>query len=560
MKDETATGLGARSGARVLVDQLIAQGVARTTCVPGESYLSVLDALLDSGIDVMTCRQEGGAAMMAEAYGKMTGRPGICFVTRGPGATNASAGVHVAMQDSTPLILFVGQVAREMKEREAFQELDYKAVFGTMTKWTVEIDDAARIPEIVARAFRTAMQGRPGPVVIALPEDMLDDMVSVPDAPRVEAPQIAPVAQDIARLEELLQQAQRPIVILGGGGWSPEARESMINFAERWALPVAVSFRRTGLFPADHDLYAGDLSLGPNPALTEAIRNSDLVLMLGTRLSEIASNGYTLFDIPTPGQQIVHVHADPEELGRVYQPTLGLTATPMGLMLALEGLTPSALPSGDWAAACRKGYRIWSEAPQPNPGPLQMGEIICWLRDRLSARDYITNGAGNFATWINRYYRFRGYQTLLAPTCGSMGYGLPAGIMAKRTYPERIAVTVAGDGDFMMTGQEFATAVHHGIPVVVVLVDNGMYGTIRAHQEREFPARVSATDLTNPDFAALAVAYGGYGERVERTADFAAAFERAVESGKPAILHCLLEKEAISASRTLTGIRDRTFP
>ncbi|MES2097261.1 MAG: thiamine pyrophosphate-binding protein [Pseudomonadota bacterium] len=542
----------ARTAARIIVDQLIAQGVDRATCVPGESYLAVLDALIGSGIDLLTCRAEGGAAMMAEAYGKLTGRPGICFVTRGPGATNASPGLHIAMQDSTPLILFVGQIERGMRDREAFQELDYRAAFGGLAKWVVEIDDAARIPEIIARAFRVAMQGRPGPVVIALPEDMLGELADVADAPRVDPVEAAPAPGDIDALGALLAGATAPLAIVGGSRWTPEARDAMVQFAHKHGLPVAAQFRRAPLYPATDDQFIGDLGLSPNPRLIERVKAADLVLLIGGRMSEIASQSYTLLDIPNGKQQLVHVHPDPMELGRVYQPALAINATPGAFFAAAEAL--DANPT--WGAAdARADYLAWSDAPPPVPGDFQYGDVMLWLRDRLPADAVICNGAGNFASWIHRYYRFRDFGTQLAPTSGSMGYGLPAGVMAKRQKPESIVVTIAGDGDFLMNGQEFATAVHHDIPLIVVLIDNGIYGTIRMHQERHFPGRVSATRLTNPDFAALAVAYGGHGETVTTTAEFAPAFERALGSGKPAILHCHLDPQAITPTATLDGIR-----
>jgi acetolactate synthase-1/2/3 large subunit len=543
-----------RSAARLLVDQLVVQGVERATCVPGESYLSVLDALIDSDIDLLTCRAEGGAAMMAEAYGKLTGRPGICFVTRGPGATNASPGLHIAKQDSTPMILFVGQVERGMRHREAFQELDYPATFGAIAKWVVEIDDAARIPEIVARAFRVALQGRPGPVVIALPEDMLDDATEVADAPRVVASEPAPPPADLETLDRMLANAQRPLVIVGGSRWSDVACAKLVAFAEARDLPVAAAFRRGHLFPATHDNFVGDLGIGPNPKLADYLTSSDLILLLGGRMSEIASSSYTLLDIPQPKQPLIHVHPDPMELGRVYQPTLAIEATPDSFLDAMAEL-PAAKP---WAEACvalRAAYRAWSDTPGPIPGEFQYGEVMAWLRDRLPADTIIANGAGNFAGWIHRYYRFRNFATQLAPTSGSMGYGVPAGVFAKRQYPDRIVVTIAGDGDFLMNGQEFATAIHHDIPLMVVLIDNGIYGTIRMHQEKTFPGRVAATTLTNPDFAAYARAFGGHGETVRTTAEFAPAFERALASGKPAIVHCYMDPQAITPTATLAQIQ-----
>ncbi|MEE7504051.1 thiamine pyrophosphate-binding protein [Methylobacterium mesophilicum] len=550
------SGLPPRTGAQVLVDQLRAQGVERVTCVPGESYLAVLDALRDSGIDVLVCRQEGGAAIMAEAAGKLTGRPGICFVTRGPGATNASAGVHIARQDSTPMILFVGQIARRMRDREAFQEVDYRQMFGGVAKWAVEIDDAARIPEILARAFRVALQGRPGPVVVALPEDMLDDVAAVSDAPRVVPATPAPSGDDVARLRAMLAEARRPVVLLGGSRWTEGAVAALAAWAERHDLPVAVSFRRAQLFPADHPNFAGELGIGPNPALLARIREADLLLMVGGRLSEMPAQSYGLLGIPNPGLPLVHVHADAAELGRVYQPALAIEAAPETFCAVLPEF--EATGTGR-AAEAHAAYRAWSETPEPKPGAFQYGAAITWLRERLPPDAVICNGAGNFATWVHRYYRFRAFGTQLAPTSGSMGYGLPAAVMAKRSRPERIVVALAGDGDVMMTVQEFATAVQYGIAVVVVVLDNGMYGTIRMHQEREYPGRVSATELRNPDFAALARACGGHGERVERTEEFAPAFERGLASGLPAMIHCLVDPEALTPTMTLAAIREKAL-
>jgi acetolactate synthase I/II/III large subunit len=544
-----------RTGGQILVDQLIAQGVERLTCVPGESYLAVLDALHDASIDVLVCRNEGGAAMMADAYGKLTGRPGICFVTRGPGATNASPGVHIASQDSTPLILFIGQVARNMSEREAFQEVDYKQFFGGMAKWVVEVHDPARLPELIARAFRVALQGRPGPVVIALPEDMLAEEAEVTDAAKVEAVEIWPGPPQIAELSALIAASESPLVLLGGSRWTNEASHNIIAWSERFGLPVATSFRRASLFPADHRNYAGDLGIGPNPELAARVKNADLLVMIGARLSEMPSSSYSLVEIPTPRQKLVHVFPAAEELGRIYQPTLAIQATPVPFAAAVAGLS-GARPSTS-AAAAHAEYLKWSKAPRELPGAFQYGQAIVWLRDRLPADAIICNGAGNFTIWIHRYYRFRNLGTQLAPTSGSMGYGPPAAVLAKRQFPERIVVALAGDGDFLMNGQEFATAVQYDLPVIMIVLDNSMYGTIRMHQERHYPGRVSATRLKNPDFAALGRDFGGFGERVERTEDFAPAFERALVSGKPAILHCIVDPQALTPNSTLDEIHKR---
>jgi acetolactate synthase-1/2/3 large subunit len=550
----------ARTGGEVLVDQLIAHGVRHVFCVPGESYLAAIDAFHDRAVEVTVCRQEAGAVMMAEAVGKLTGRPGICFVTRGPGATNGAHGIHIARQDSSPLIMFVGQVGRDMREREAFQELDYRAVFGTMAKWATEIDDAARIPELVSRAFHVAAGGRPGPVVMALPEDMLTDRVSVGDAPPFEPVEIWPGLTDMMRLQKLLWAAQRPIVLLGGSRWSETACAAVARFAERFAVPVATTFRRTHLFDALHPCFAGDLGIGPNPALLARVKAADLVVLVGGRLGEMPSQSYTLFDIPKPATTFVHVHPGADELGRVYRPDLAINATPTAFAAALEGLQPpQEIPWGDAAQAAHASYLAWTAEPTSVPGAVNLGEIIVSLRDRLPPDAVICNGAGNFATWVHRFHRLRRFGTQLAPTSGSMGYGLPAAVAAKRLDRNRPVICFAGDGCFLMNGQEFATAVQYDLPIIVIVVDNGMYGTIRMHQEREYPGRICATDLRNPDFAAYARAFGGFGATVERTADFAAAFEAAAASGLPAIIHVKVDPEAITPTATLTGLREKAL-
>jgi acetolactate synthase-1/2/3 large subunit len=545
-----------RTGGQILIDQLVAQGVERLTCVPGESYLAALDAMHDAPIDVMICRNEGGAAMMAEAYGKMTGRPGICFVTRGPGATNAAHGLHIAAQDSTPMILFAGQVGRDMLDREAFQEIDFRAVFGSIAKWVVEVKEAARLPEFVARAFRVAMQGRPGPVVVSLPEDMLTEMAEVGDAPRVEPVETWPSPAAMQQFAEMLAGAKAPLAILGGSRWSEAACASLARFAERSGLPVTTSFRRGHLFSADHPNYVGDVGIGPNPVLSARVKSADLILLLGGRFSEMSSSSYTLLDIPTPRQKLIHVFPGAEELGRVYQPTLAIQASPTAFCAALDSVSPSERHGGD-TEELRASYIGWTEKARPIPGAFQYGEAMVWLRERLPADAMICNGAGNFSGWIHRYYRFRQFGTQLGPTSGSMGYGVPAAVMAKRQHPERIVVCFAGDGCFLMNGQEFATAVQFGIPIIVIVIDNAMYGTIRMHQEAHYPDRITGTRLKNPDFSAYAAAFGGYGERVERTEEFAPAFERALASGKPAILHCLLDQQAITPGKTLDEFKPK---
>ncbi|CAN5580755.1 thiamine pyrophosphate-binding protein [soil metagenome] len=551
------TSTATRTGGQILVDQLVLHGVQQLFCVPGESFLAVLDALHDASIAVTVCRQEGGATMMAEAQGKLTGRPGVCFVTRGPGATNAAAGVHIAHQDSTPLLLFVGQVAREALGREAFQELDYGAVFGTMAKWVVQIDDPKRLPELVSRAFHVAMSGRPGPVVIALPEDMLTEAAAVADALPCAVTETHPGAAPLAELQQRLAKAERPVMVLGGSRWSEAATQQIAAFAEAFSLPVYCSFRRQMLFSAEHACHAGDLGLGANPKLLARLRNADLILLVGGRLSEVPSQGYELLDIPTPRQALVHVHADADELGKLYRAALAIHATPRAFAEAVAALQPATAPA--WrseTAQARADFLAWSDpAPIRIPGPLQMGEVMAHLRDVLPADTIFCNGAGNFATWVHRFWPFRAFASQLAPTSGSMGYGLPAGVGAKRLWPQREVVVFAGDGDFLMHGQEFATAVQYGLPLIVVLLDNAMYGTIRMHQERHYPGRISATQLKNPDFCGYAEVFGGHGERVERTDEFAPALARARASGKPALLHCLLDPEAITPSGTLQGIR-----
>ena len=545
-----------RTGGQILVDQLRAQGVGNVYCVPGESYLAALDALYDSGVEVTICRQEAGAAMMAGTVGRLTGRPGVCFVTRGPGATNAAHGIHIAEHDSAPMILFVGQVERSMRGRGAFQEMDYRSVFGSFAKWVVEIESAEQIPEIIQRAYHIAMQGRPGPVVIALPEDVLTDRAAVADAPRAEAAPIWPGLTQMADLQKRLWAAKRPLVIVGGPGWTANASASVLRFAERFDLPVAAQFRRASALDGEHPNYCGEIGLSINPKLRARAEDADLVLLIGGRMSEAASQSYTLLAIPTPKQALIHVHADPHEIGRNYAPVLGIVATSAAFAASLESVQPPTTISWSEATrAARADYLAWSEATPQSPGAVQPAEIMHHLR-KTQPEAIFTTGAGNFAIWVNRFLRFRTFEQQIGPTGGSMGYGLPAAIAAKQLYPERVVVAFAGDGDFLMNGQEFATTVQYGLAVIVVLMDNGCYGTIRMHQEREYPGRVIGTQLRNPDFAALARAYGGHGETVETTAAFAPALDRALASGLPAILHVKLDPEAITPTATLTGIRE----
>lgn len=557
----TSDNLRSRSGARILVDALKDHGVDICFGVPGESYLAVLDALIDSSIEFVTCRQEGGAAMMAEAVGKLAGKPGICFVTRGPGATNASAGIHVAKQDSSPMILFVGQIDTDFRYREAFQEIDYHAFFGSLTKLVIEIDDAARIPELVARAFRVATQGRPGPVVVALPENMLTAEVKVADA-HVSPPAAPhPGEGDMVALGRLLEKAARPVVVVGGSRWSESAVSYLIDAAETLDLPVITSFRRQMLFPAHHRCYGGHLGIGPNPKLLQRIRESDLMILIGGRLGEMPSQSYGLLDIPQPQMPLVHVHQDAEELGKVYQPALAIQSTPETFVSALHRLArqQKAHTAQGWTGALHAEDEAWTETPEANPGDVQMGEIVTWLRSHLPSDAIVTNGAGNYAGWLHRYYRFGRYGSQLAPTSGSMGYGVPAAIAAKLARKTSTVVAFAGDGCFQMTCQELGTAVQHDAAIIVIVVDNGIYGTIRMHQEREYPERVFGTSVVNPDFAALARAYGAHAETVSVTAEFGPAFERSRSSGKPALIHVKLDPEAISPTTTLSKLRARSL-
>jgi len=549
----------ARSGGEILIDQLSIHGVRHAFCVPGESYLAALDAFYGSDIQLTVCRHESTAAIMAEAAGKITGRPGICFVTRGPGATNGSAGIHIARQDSSPMIMFVGQVGREMRDREAFQELDYRAVFGTMAKWATEIDDPSRIPEIVSRAFHTACNGRPGPVVIALPEDMLRDRVAVADATAFEPVENWPGADDINQLQKLLGEAKRPVVLIGGSRWTEQASSGLMRFAERFALPVATTFRRGHLFDAMHRCYAGDFGIGPNPKLLARVKGADLVLLIGGRFGEMPSQSYSVFDIPEPQTKLVHVHPGAEELGRVYHAHLAINAAPTAFCAALENMQPpKEIAWGGESDTAHADYLAWGEKATAVPGAVNLGEIMVWLRENLPADAIVTQGAGNFSGWVHRFYRVRKFGGLVGATSGSMGYGLPAALAMQTLYRDRTVVCVAGDGDFLMTGQDFATAVQYELPVIVLVADNGIYGTIRMHQERDYPGRVIATNLRNPDFAAYALAFGGYGALVEKSADFPAAFASARASGKRSILQLKIDPEAITPTATLTGIRERS--
>jgi acetolactate synthase-1/2/3 large subunit len=544
-----------RTGGKALVDQLELHGVELAFCVPGESYLPVLDAFYDSPIRLISCRHEAAAANMAEAYGKLTGRPGICFVTRGPGATHASVGVHTADQDSTPLILFVGQVPRGHTGRGAFQELDYPAVFGSTAKWVAQVDDASRIPEHVARAFAVATAGRPGPVVLALPEDVLDEDSEADDAAPTEVPRPGPGDEELRRLGELLAAAERPLVVVGEGGWSAEAGEDTVFFCEANTIPVVASFRCQDYVDNRSSAYAGHLTIGMDTALARRVEEADLLVAVGGRLGDVTTRGYTLLDVPRPRQTLVHVHPDPGELRRVYETDLPVVSDLTEFAGSLRRLLPVEAPRWRaWAEAARADYLANLE-PRPLPGELDLAEAMAFLRRRLPPDAVFTCGAGNFTVWAHRFYEFSRYPTQLAPRSGAMGYGIPAALAAKALLPDRLVVCLAGDGDFMMASSELATAVQFGLPVIVFVVDNGMYGTIRMHQERLFPGRVSGTDLVNPDFTAFARSYGCFGETVDRTEGVEPAFERAVASGLPAVVTLRVDPEAISPRWTIAELR-----
>jgi acetolactate synthase I/II/III large subunit len=542
-----------RTGARILVDQLLVHGVDTAYCVPGESYLDVLDAFADTDVRLITARHEAAAANMAVAYGKLTGRPGICLVTRAPGATHASVGVHTAYQDSVPMILLIGQVPRGYAGREAFQELDYTRMFGEMAKWVASMDDAAGVPELAARAFHTAASGRPGPVVVALPEDSQSEEADVADAAPYHAAHASPSAEDVDRALGLIERAERPVLIVGGGGWSEETARDVAAFAEASNVPVAASFRRQDYVDNGSLAYAGLLTLGIDPKLAARVRDADVILALGTRLGEVATQDYTLLEPPRPRQTLIHVHADPDELGRVYEADLPIVSGSPQFAAALRPVGGQARAA--YVQEARADY-LANLRHRPMPGDLQMGEVVAYLRGRLPADAVITNGAGNFSIWAHRFYEFRQYGTQLAPCAGAMGFGVPAAVAAKLIYPERVVVCIAGDGDFLMSGQELATAVQYGAPIVVLVVNNGMLGTIRMHQERHHPGRAVATDLLNPDFVAFARSFGAFGALVERDEDFAPAFEVALAEGRPALIELRVDPEAISPRATLSQIRD----
>jgi acetolactate synthase I/II/III large subunit len=548
-----------RTGARILVDQLVAHGVDTAFCVPGESYIAVLDALRDAPIRLVVARHEAGAANMAEAYGKLTGRPGVCFVTRAPGATHAATGVYTAFQDSTPLVLFVGQVPRAHRGREAFQELDYPSAFGGYSKLALEVEEPSQFPDATARAFHTAAAGRHGPVVVALPEDVLAAEADVDDAEPVPPARPAPAPEQLTRVRELLAAAERPFLVVGGGGWSVEAAADLRAFAEAWTLPVAASFRRQDYLDNTSPSYAGVLTIGHDPALASRLRGADLLLVIGSRLGDVPTRGYTTVQPPETPQTFVHVHPDRDELGRVYRPDLAIESGSAEFLAAARALDPVGGSKRDaWKASAHEDF-LASLRHQRGPGDLDLGDVLEHLRVRLPDDAILTNGAGNYTVWCHRFYAFRRYGTQLAPCSGAMGYGIPAAIAAKVVHPDRIVVCVSGDGDFLMSGHELAAAGQERMPIVVLIVNNGMYGTIRMHQERLFPGRVIGTDLANPDFVALAGAFGAYGERVDRSEDFPDALERALAEMRPSVLELRVDPDAITPRQTISEIRAAAF-
>ena len=544
-----------RHGGHILVDQLKINGVERVFSVPGESFLAALDGLYNSGIENIVCRHEGGAAMMAEADAKITHSPGVVFVTRGPGATNASSGIHVAMQDSTPLIVFVGQVPLEHRDREAFQEIDYERFFSPIAKWVAEIKDLKRLPEYVARAFQVSQAGRPGPVIISLPEDILSGICEVPDRPRVVLGQQFTSDSEIKKIENAIIKAKRPLVIVGGTGWGKEAVKNLGVFVKNFNLPVATTFRRQHLIDNRHDCYIGDLGTGMNPALAETVKGSDLIIAIGTRLGEIATGAYELIDPKKTEQEIIHIHTDPDEFCHVYQPSLAVLSSTENILDQLVGL--SKLVNPEWSSQTSEGrqnYLNWI-TPKETPGPVKLEKIIKWLSNNLPEDSIVTNGAGNYAAFLHRYFAFKEYPTAIGPTSGSMGYGFPASIAAKLRFPDKTVICLAGDGCFQMTLNEMSTAAQNKLAIIVIVVNNGKYATIRMHQEKNYPGRVSGTELHNPDFAALAKAYGGFGIKVQKTEDFVAAYNEAVASGLLSVIELQIDDEVLSTSQTVSEVR-----
>ena len=548
-----------KSGGEVLVDALIVNGTTTVYCVPGESFLPVIDALYIARdkIQTIVCRHESGAGNMADAYGKLTNEPGVFFVTRGPGATNASIAVHTARQDSTPMILFIGQVERATSGREAWQEIDFKKMFGDIAKWVDQVESADRLPEMINRAYTVATSGRPGPVVLALPEDMLSEAVSAPRLNKYQRSGASPHPGDIATMAKLVKEAKKPLMILGGSGWTTKACTQIAQFAENACLPIVSTFRRQDLVDNHHAHYAGDAGVGINPKLAARIKEADLILCVGSRLGETTTSGYTLLEVPYPAQCLIHIHADPNELGKVYVSNLPINSTPVAFADAVSAIGIQAQSSQerlDWVQSARADY-LETLIPVAAKGDINLSEVVAQLRDLLPTDSIITNGAGNYTIWVQRFYQYRGLRTQLAPTSGSMGYGFPAAIAAKLLYPKRTVVCFAGDGCFLMTGQELATAVQYQANVILIVVNNGMYGSIRMHQERHYPGNVWATELNNPDFVALAKAYGAHGERVTKTADFAEAFNRAVDANRPALIELITSSDILTPRLTVQDLR-----
>ena len=545
------------TGGQALIEALMANGAQTAFGVPGESYLAALDAFHDvqTKLQFITCRHEASASNMAEAHGKLTGKPGICFVTRGPGATHASIGLHTAFQDSTPMIMFIGQVAADQMDREAFQEIDYRRFLSEVTKWTAEIQDASRIAEYVGRAFRVATSGRPGPVALALPEDMLRQLVEQQSCIPYTPAKAYPGTDDLATLKSLLENAERPLLMLGGSGWTKKAVSEIQIFAENNHLPVTVSFRCQDRFNNNHPNYIGDMGIGANPALVKQMQEADVLLVLGSRLGEMTTNGYERVKVPVPAQTLIHIHQGAEELGRVYQPTLGINATPTTISPMLAAMKINTCDRWKKRTSIgRAAFEAWTE-PTDNPGGVKLAALYKHMRTALPAETIICNGAGNYAAWLHRFYRYETFPSQLAPTSGAMGYGVPAAIAAKITNPDRPVVAFSGDGCFMMSATELATAVHYKANVIFLVFNNGMYGTIRMHQERDYPVRVSGTDLTNPDFVKFAESFGLHASRVEKTEDFAKALKAAQNAGMPALIEIMVEPDAIAPTATISGLR-----
>ena len=546
-----------RHGGRIVADQLVIQGCKAAFCVPGESFLALLDGLYDTpSVRTVVCRQEGGAAMMAEAYGKLTGEPGVCLVTRGPGATNAASGVHVAHQDSTPMILIVGQVGRDMMDREAFQEIDYRRMYGQMAKWVAQVDDTARLPEYVSRAYHIAQSGRPGPVVLALPEDVLSETADVQDTQPANPARPKAAFEDVASFKEVLESAERPMMIIGGGGWNAKTTADAERFSEANNIPVLSSFRCQDYFDNRHPNYCGQAGIGLNPKIAARFRDADLLITLGARLGEITSSGYELFGVPNMAMRFVHVHPGADEIGHVYRPDLSINSTSPAFASAIADLQlSSAARWKEWTAGATAEYRA-GNVPKASPGEFQMEHAVAAVRSKLADEDIVTNGAGNYAVWLNRHFEYRRYRTQLAPTSGSMGYGLPAAIAAGIVRPDVRTVCFAGDGCFMMTGQELATAMAERLNIIIVVPNNGMYGTIRMHQERRYTERVHGTSLVNPNFAKLAESYGAHGIQVSTNQEFDAAFDQALAQNGPVLIEALMSSDALSPTATLQEIRE----